>query len=182
MFLPTLENSFYYLYARRQSAPPSFYDIMMKPWRPFSFGLWLFMLAVVLSVTLAHFVVYALETRENVFSVRSLSVLAEELYLAVAGAMAGQFHEPTSIASRCTIHPFEIRSRLDLMRYVLDQGGFQVSLWGFISLSSLLSLHVCSRSRAGRRLQHPTSPRRLLNAQIQQIWHRYSSPTPQISP
>jgi hypothetical protein len=76
---------------------------MSKPWKPFSFDLWLFVLAVILSVTLAHFVVHALETREKILTLRSLFVLGEELYLAVAGTIAGECHEPTSIASRSSL-------------------------------------------------------------------------------
>ncbi len=100
IFLPTHENDLLYLYVRHESASESFGIIMSKPWKPFSFDLWLFVLAVILSVTQAHFVVHALETREKILSRRSLFVLGEELYLAVAGTIAGECHEPTSIASR----------------------------------------------------------------------------------
>jgi hypothetical protein len=107
-FLPTLKNALSYLHVRLESASESVYAILSRPWKPFSGKLWLFVLAVVLSFCLAHFVVHALETRKRVFKFKALSVLgqsnwavlANELYLTVAGTMGGQYHEPTSVASR----------------------------------------------------------------------------------
>ena len=107
-FLPTLKNALSYLHVRLESASDSVYVILSRPWKPFSGKLWLFVLAVVLSFCLAHFVVHALETRKRVFKFKALSVLgqsnwavlANELYLTVAGTMGGQYHEPTSVASR----------------------------------------------------------------------------------